>query len=99
VLNVYLVEDDPLVSQHVRNALNEAPGVRCIGHASRLATARSELPQCRPDVLVSDIEMPNQDGYSLIRRIRALEIEAISPLEALNTLAELKSILLGRQDE
>jgi CheY-like chemotaxis protein len=31
------------------------------------------LQQCRPDVLVSDIEMPNQDGCALIRRIRALE--------------------------
>jgi PAS domain S-box-containing protein len=27
----------------------------------------------RPDVLVSDIEMPGEDGYSLIRRIRARE--------------------------
>ncbi|HSB42017.1 MAG TPA: PAS domain S-box protein [Methylomirabilota bacterium] len=26
-----------------------------------------------PDVLVSDIEMPDEDGYGLIRRIRALE--------------------------
>jgi len=26
----------------------------------------------RPDVLVSDIEMPGQDGYSLIRKLRAL---------------------------
>ncbi|HUP63694.1 MAG TPA: DNA mismatch repair protein MutS [Thermoanaerobaculia bacterium] len=32
------------------------------------------------------------------RRIRALEVEAISPLEALNTLAELKSVLTGKQD-
>jgi CheY-like chemotaxis protein len=33
------------------------------------------LQQCRPDVLVSDIEMPNQDGYALIRRVRGLESE------------------------
>ena len=26
-----------------------------------------------PDVLVSDIGMPNEDGYSLIRRVRELE--------------------------
>src|SRR5258708_9535344 len=26
----------------------------------------------RPDVLVSDIEMPGEDGYTLIRKVRAL---------------------------
>ncbi|HSV70873.1 MAG TPA: response regulator transcription factor [Methylibium sp.] len=66
MLNVYLVEDDPLVSQHVRDALNDAPGMRCIGHAARLATARSELPQCRPDVLLSDLGLPDGDGTELI---------------------------------
>ena len=30
------------------------------------------LVQCRPDVLLADLEMPHQDGYTLIRRIRAL---------------------------
>ena len=30
------------------------------------------LPDFRPDVLVSDISMPGEDGYALIRRIRAL---------------------------
>ena len=29
----------------------------------------------RPDVLVSDIGMPGEDGYSLIRRVRALPAE------------------------
>lgn len=66
MLKVYLVEDDPLVAQHVREALNEAPGMRCVGHASRLATARAELPQCRPDVLLSDLGLPDGDGTELI---------------------------------
>ena len=26
-----------------------------------------------PDVLISDIEMPGEDGYALIRQVRALE--------------------------
>jgi CheY-like chemotaxis protein len=33
------------------------------------------LRQWRPDVLVSDIEMPGEDGYSLIRKVRALAAE------------------------
>jgi CheY-like chemotaxis protein len=30
------------------------------------------VEQLRPQVLLCDIEMPGEDGYSLIRRIRAL---------------------------
>ena len=30
----------------------------------------------RPDVLISDIEMPGEDGYSLIRKVRAQSIGA-----------------------
>ncbi|MGH9834659.1 MAG: response regulator, partial [Blastocatellia bacterium] len=29
----------------------------------------------RPDLIVSDIAMPGEDGYSLMRRVRALELE------------------------
>ncbi|MDZ7959427.1 MAG: response regulator [Aulosira sp. DedQUE10] len=29
----------------------------------------------RPDVIISDIRMPDEDGYTLIRKIKALEAE------------------------
>jgi PAS domain S-box-containing protein len=35
------------------------------------AEALAEFDQVRPDVLVADIGMPGEDGYSLIRKIRA----------------------------
>jgi PAS domain S-box-containing protein len=39
---------------------------------SSVPDAMTAFADRRPDVLVSDIEMPGEDGYSLIRRIRAL---------------------------
>ena len=35
--------------------------------------ALDALREWGPDVLVSDIEMPGEDGYSLIRKVRALD--------------------------
>lgn len=65
-LKVYLVEDDPLVSQHVRGALEETLDIVCVGHANRLSIARMELPQCRPHVLLCDLGLPDGDGTELI---------------------------------
>jgi signal transduction histidine kinase/ActR/RegA family two-component response regulator len=39
--------------------------------ASSVAEALAILDDVMPDVIVSDIGMPNEDGYSLIRRLRA----------------------------
>jgi signal transduction histidine kinase/DNA-binding response OmpR family regulator len=41
----------------------------CSSAAQGLETIRT----WRPDVLISDIEMPGEDGYSFIRRVRMLE--------------------------
>jgi CheY-like chemotaxis protein len=40
--------------------------------AESAAEALALLPEVRPDVLLSDIGMSGEDGYSFIRRVRAL---------------------------
>jgi CheY-like chemotaxis protein len=40
---------------------------------SSAGEAIQAISRKRPDVLVSDIAMPDEDGYGLIRKIRSLE--------------------------
>jgi PAS domain S-box-containing protein len=73
-LDVLLVEDE----DDSREALGLAAARR--GLSVRLAaSAREALEACAarlPDVLVSDVAMPEMDGYELIRVLRAREAEA-----------------------
>ncbi|MFY9555061.1 MAG: response regulator [Blastocatellia bacterium] len=43
--------------------------------ATSVAEALLTLQEWEPDVLVSDIGMPGEDGYQLVRKMRALEPE------------------------
>jgi len=43
--------------------------------AASAAEALAAIDQWLPDVLVSDIGMPDDDGYALIRKVRALDTD------------------------
>jgi PAS domain S-box-containing protein len=67
-----LVVDDEADAREFVIAVLSSYGIRARAVASA-AEALEELEEFRPDVLLSDIRMPDGDGYSLIRQIRALE--------------------------
>jgi two-component system CheB/CheR fusion protein len=72
-LRVLLVDDEPDARELLGLILisYEAEVRSCASAAEALQT----LDEWRPDVLVSDIGMPVEDGYELIRKIRAREPE------------------------
>jgi len=70
-LNILVVEDDDDIRFFVTTIL-EADGATIVAVPSA-AAAREILPQLQPDILISDIGMPDEDGYTLIRKIRALK--------------------------
>jgi PAS domain S-box-containing protein len=69
-----LVVDDEFDTRSMLQATLEFCGAHVMT-AGSVPEALELYKQFQPDVLVSDIGMPNEDGYSLIRKIRALEIE------------------------
>jgi CheY-like chemotaxis protein len=46
-----------------------------VAAATSAAEGLRLLAELRPDVLISDIEMPGEDGYALISRVRSLAPE------------------------
>ena len=68
-VRILLVEDDPDTLEMLKFIFHER-GAEVITAASA-SEALEALEHFRPDALVSDIAMPNQDGYDLIRQVRS----------------------------
>ncbi len=72
-VRVLLVEDNPDTLDMLRFIFDEA-GAEVIP-ATSVDDALDALERFRPDALVSDIAMPDRDGYDLIREIRSRDPE------------------------
>jgi signal transduction histidine kinase/CheY-like chemotaxis protein len=69
-IKVLLVDDDPDTLQILRVMLGESKAT--VEIAASAAEALEKMEWFQPGVLVSDLAMPGEDGYSLIRKVKAL---------------------------
>lgn len=70
-LHVLLVEDNA-DGREVMSEMIEQAGAKVTGVGS-VREALEALESLQPDALVSDIGLPDEDGYALIRRVRSRE--------------------------
>jgi PAS domain S-box-containing protein len=72
-LRVLVVDDEPDTRDMLKAGLGQCGArVTSVGSAAEALASLSEEP---PDVLISDIGMPDVDGYELIKKVRALPAE------------------------
>jgi PAS domain S-box-containing protein len=72
-LKILVVDDEADTRELIREVLKEC-GSEVITSGSA-AEALVALEKHKPDILISDLGMPDEDGYSLISKIRALPSE------------------------
>ena len=88
--NVLLVEDGEKTRVALHHLLENHGAV--VESAASAQEAMTILDRTQPDVVISDIAMPQEDGHSLLRRIRATKGDwgAAVPAIALTAFAEPK---------
>src|SRR5690606_9603577 len=67
-VTVLVVDDDPGALEYARTSLERFGAVVSTAHSAHEALER--FRHCPPDVLLSDLRMPGEDGLQLIRDIR-----------------------------
>jgi CheY-like chemotaxis protein len=77
-----LVVDDEIDARDLVKMLLEMAGA-AVSTAASASEAMEMILKERPDVLVCDIGMQDEDGYSLLRRLRALEKKEDGALPAI----------------
>jgi len=87
-LRVLLVDDDR-DNLHILALLltDQGANVHAVASASQ---AFQVLESDRPDVLVSDLAMPEEDGYSLIEKVRAIDTQTGRHLPAIALTAYVR---------
>jgi CheY-like chemotaxis protein/two-component sensor histidine kinase len=88
-VKVLVVDDEPDARALVKRLLEDCQA--SVQTASSAAEAIERMRTDRFDVLVSDIGMPGEDGYTLIRKVRALGQEGAGALPALALTAYARS--------
>jgi two-component system LytT family response regulator len=68
-LRVLIVDDEPLARAHLRSLLESRGDTRVIGECGDGDTAVAHILAESPDLVLLDIQMPERDGFEVIRQI------------------------------
>jgi two-component system, sensor histidine kinase and response regulator len=92
-VEILIAEDSPTQAQRLQHIL-EQQGYR-VTHAANGRLAFDAARQSKPTLIISDVVMPEMDGYELCRRIKSEAGLAGTPLILVTTLSDPQDVIRG----
>ncbi len=101
-VRVLVVDDSVVVRRLVSDVLSSDPGIEVVGTAPNGRLALTKLAQVAPDLVTLDVEMPEMDGLTALRELRAqghtLPVIMFSTLTERGAAATLDALEAGASD-
>ena len=89
-IRVVVVEDREILRRNIERWLNRTQGFKCVGTFSNANDALQVVPECEPDVVLMDIQLPGISGIEctaqLKRRMPNLHIMMLTVFEDTDTI-------------
>jgi len=70
-VTLFIVEDNLLLQKNLELLLNGEPEMEVLGTASSAEAALDALRECQPDILITDLGLPEMPGVALIQAVKA----------------------------
>ena len=69
-MKIMIVDDEPKIRRGMKTLLEEQDGFEVVGIYDNAMSSLSDLDEKQPNVLITDIKMPEYSGLDLIEKIR-----------------------------
>ncbi len=69
-IKIFLVDDHQIMLDGIRSLLKNDKQVEIVGEATRCSQALEQIPVVRPDIIITDIHMPEMNGIVFTKEIR-----------------------------
>jgi DNA-binding NarL/FixJ family response regulator len=73
-IRILIADDHPIVRQGLRLAIDADPRFSVVAEASNGRAALDQIQRLRPQIAVLDIDMPELDGFTVVRELRARQV-------------------------
>lgn len=76
IKKVLIVDDSSFMRYHIKKIISTLEDFEVVGEASNGLRALEELTKIRPDLILTDISMPEMDGIELIKNLKRFGVKA-----------------------
>jgi len=83
---IFLVDDHTILREGLATLINQSADLLVCGEASTSEEALTKIPECKPDLVVVDLSLPDSGGLELLRLLKLRH-------------PELQSLVLSMHDE
>jgi two-component system chemotaxis response regulator CheB len=100
-VRVLIVDDSAVIRALLTELLSADPDIEVVGTAGDPFIARERIKALNPDVVTLDVEMPNMDGVTFLRKImtlRPMPVVMISTLTQAGAETTLEALEIGAVD-